>query len=1239
MGPPDIEKTTRPGTAPGPHAKPHAKPDADAAVNPSAATIEAVLINLRQRARRVLLVQRASALLAALLGAAFAAGLIDYAARLPRELRVLAWLAVVAALVYAVRRWILPAWRFAPVLTEIALRLGDDPSDETREVLASAIDLSHAQTSSPTTAWMQSRVIERATIAAKNVDPSAILQRTTMRKSAAAATLALATVAVLFALQPTLATIGATRVLAPWSLAAWPKVTAVTSADAARVHPLGSALPMRALLTRTDRREGQTTVAARYRLIVDGQRSQTQRVLLTSQGRRATSETGQEGELYERLIEPSLLIAAAQDASNARIEFWFETSDNRSDIVTIALIEPPVVEQASAVITVPDYSQSAIDAGAPFAAGTIELGAGSDSRAVVDPVLAGSTLDLTITLNKPLPKPTAEDRAAWAKRTLGDATLASSVTAWGDEGVIRLTRKLDESLRIPVVLIDEYGIASAEESVFAFESVPDADATAAVTDPPEDEAVLATAQIGLVGEGRDDVGVGSISLETVIARPPSGSIGAPASITEAATEIARESFTAAPMQAQISTVLDLSSLSLNAGDEVRVTAIASDLYTSGAIIHEPGRSSVRTLRIISEDDLVEQIRRGLAGVRASAIRLHEQQQGTIEQTQQDGATEENRAAQAGLTEQLGAQRDAIDQLAARAGRNNLGDETLSGLLDDATEALARAAERSDDAQTEMTTGRPTPQLTEEESTQTTEAQQDVEDELEQLIEMLDRGEDSWLSRRSIERLLQEQRALMAQTEAAATQTIGRSVGELSPQEQSLLDAIAQRQSELAENAAEAMQDLQDRSEQMAEVDPAQAEAMAQAAQRGERSQVEQSLEQAAQDIAQNRTQQGQQQQQAAAQALEEMLEELDNAGRNRDQALRRVLASAIESIESLVKQQENELGLLQQAMQTENLDAGMIRLHQNTLGVAGELVTSFRELAPVATILNEASDAQSSAITDLREADANDAEASEMESLDALNRALAEAEKLDAEAAQREQDRKLEELRSAYRDMLEQQVAIRAETRPFEGLDLARRQRAQVRGLGGRQETLRKAIAQLPEQYEELSEATVFEFAHRRIDEALAAVSESLQAATVNRSVIRRQDSAVRLLRSLVTALEEIEQEQDDFREGEQEGAGAGGGSGQPGEEPMIPPMKELLLLRAMQQEAADLTKALNDDASAAPDEVNDVAQMQRELAGQAKDLIERLQNQSPQGQPPTSPGDKPDTTPDPDESPGGDPQ
>src|SRR5262249_61159665 len=50
---------------------------------------------------------------------------------------------------------------------------------------------------------------------------------------------------------PALVRIGAARVLAPWSNAAWPKRTGVVDANPLAAHPTGVALPLRAIVTRT----------------------------------------------------------------------------------------------------------------------------------------------------------------------------------------------------------------------------------------------------------------------------------------------------------------------------------------------------------------------------------------------------------------------------------------------------------------------------------------------------------------------------------------------------------------------------------------------------------------------------------------------------------------------------------------------------------------------------------------------------------------------------------------------------------------------------------------------------------------------------------------------------------------------------------------------------------------------------------------------------------------------------
>jgi len=1216
--------------------------------------IDAALRSLRARARSLLIARRMGAVFAAVFGGAVVVAVLDYTLRLPLAFRMAVWIAGAVALVHGFRTLILPALRFRPSLTEIALRLErSDGGRSARGLLASALELAQQTPSAETTDFMRQRVVAQATTAFKQIKASALLtQRPAFRDLGALAGVA-AVVAVLLGISPTLTGIGAARTLAPWLGTSWPKRTQVVDVTNVTVHPSGSALALRAAITKTDRPPRETQVGARYRLIVDGEERPVRRATLTGQGREVVvgDRGDQTGELYESLIEPGILAGAA--ASTVQVEYWFETPDDRTTEKRVLLVEPPRVQSARATVAPPPYASAAIAGGAPIVSGRLDLGAGSDARAVVGPVLAGSSIELSIELNKPVPAPPADAdqeelaRRAWS--TFGDEAVAPLVTAWGDQGVITLEWTIDQATRLPVMLEDEHGLVGAEESVFAFEVVRDAVATAVVTDPPEDEAVLPSAVVGLSGEGRDDAGLLWLALERQIARRPSESMGAPAEATTEITEIKRQTYeaSAAPLQANASAVLSLEDFDLRAGDEIRITARAQDTFAYQGQQHEPQRSSIRTLRIISEEDFVEQLRRELSGIRASGIRLDEEQREVQDRVAQDGATERNRAQQEGVTQRIEAQQEVVERLAERVGRNNLRDRALTEMLRDAETLLRDAARSSAEASDAMTTGRaPSSELTEQEQQQTDQAQSEVRDNLEQLIEMLDRGEDSWLSRRNIERLLDEQRELIERTAEASRQTLGRSEQELTTAERSLLDAIAEAQEGLADRTREAMQDLDDRSEQMQEVDPAQADAMSQAAQRGRESQVEQNQREAAQNIEQNRTQQAQEQQEEAMEALENVLEDLDEAERNRDVALQRVLASAIDSIRGLIAHQETELEKIQPARDSgdaSGLELGMRRLRINTLGVADELRTTFRELEAVAEVLDEAGEAQVEAIVAIGEPNLDRTEEMELESLDALERARALAEEIQDEAESRERERKLQELEQRYRDLLEQQVAIRAETRTYIDVRLDRRQRAEVRGLAGRQQSISDQSEAMLTEFEELRQIKVFEFAHERLREATSQAAERLALADeVTPAVIRRQDTAIRLLQSLLQALEDEQQRpEDEFRGGEQGGGGGGGaGGGQSGDQPLIPPLQELVLLRAIQQEAADITRAIEDAPSPDAEEVATVGKLQRDLARQAEGLIERLGQQGggPQPEVETGPGQTDPDAPGPGDNQGGNP-
>lgn len=1199
------------------------------------------LRRLRSAARRSLLLRGLAWLAASVAAWLIAAIVLDYLLRMPVWLRTAILVAGLAGLVVAVRRWLGPAWRFTPSLTEIALRVERTP--EARKaglagLLASGLELAGVSTAGSAGRWLSQRVVDEAGQRARALRSGTVLRRGLVRDSL----LTLLTVVVLcgglaWTSGTELTGIGLRRVLTPWSGAAWPKRTIIAHASSLAVHPLGTALPLRAAVLRTDQAPGRTRVEAKYRLVAGGQTGPLQRTVLPGQGRpvmvQRSGEAAALGELYERLIEPTALAPADLPGGEAaELEYWFESEDDRTSTQRILLVHPPTVAQAEATVTLPAYAAGPAHAHG-FIAGDVEMGPGNDRRAVVGPVLVGSHIDLRITLSKPVPAPPSrntdpEGHAGWLADVLPGAEFGDDLRATFAGSSWHLAWTLRRTARLPVVPVDRHGLASPDEAVYAFEAVEDRIPAAVVTRPEQDEAVLATALVEATGEGRDDVAVASVALEAQAARRATGSMGAAPEPAGEPRGLARRDLEGGmPVtQATVTTSVDLSQYDLRPGDELWLTALAADGFELEGRMHEPVRSSARKLRVISEDEFVEQIRGELQRIRDAAIRLDGEQEELARAVGRGLVTDDDRRRQAGLSQRIEQQGQIAERLADRTERNRLGDDALGGMLEDVGALLQGARRSSEQAATRLDEaaqrsrdelGRTA--LTPEEGETAQQAQARVRDDLGRLIEMLDRGRDSWVVRRELQRLLEQQRSLQAQTRNVGEGTTGREVGDLSPQERADLERIAEQQLDLARRAQEALDGLAERARQMRDVDAAQSSAMEQAAQRGRSQRVPERMEQAGQSASQNQTGTAQQQQQDAIEAMERMLSDLDNAERNRDESLRRLLVSLIESLDGLIRQQQAELEALAGAEERgvyRGLDAGMIRLNQNTLGVLGEARSAFREMARVAQYIETAADAQAEAIVRLRRdpVEPGTVRDSEEESLRALQQARAEAERLQQEARKRDQARKRQELRKVYREALELQVVLRDDTAPLVGQDLDRRQRMTVRTLGERQEAIRTMLADLRKRTDELADAAVFDMAHQQLDSVAGSAAKKLRAGQSPSSVGREQNAAVRILQALVEALSETAGNDDSFRD--QQGGGAGGTGG---ESPLIPELAELRLLRGLQVQAAEFTRALEESTEgAAPGEVEELGRLQSELAERGEELIRKMQR------PAGPPGDRP---------------
>lgn len=1203
-----------------------------------ASVIERGLSRLRTLARLLLVGRGLALVLAAVTVAMVSVGMLDFVLRFPSAFRIVLLAGLGAALGWGFVRFVMPGVRFRPPLHEVALRV--ERSKAGREaglegMLASGLQLAHAEPRTPFERALAAQVAERTS---RLWSPKLVGAMLAPRSMATAA--GLFAVAVVVAVGPAfiwpgLVTTAARRVLTPWSDARWPTRTEVVDGTNVKVHPADQALALRGVLTRTNRREGQTRVTAQYRVIDDGRAGPTQTVVLTAQNRVVDvargSETAEEGsiasgELFERLIEPGALVLAGSGGARneTEVEYWLQTEDSRTEATRVLVVRPPSVKGATARLEAPAYARESLAALEPNRAdGAQMLAIGAEAGATVPSALAGSRVTLTIEHSKPIPsvKPGEAGHSGFVRQALGLETLPDDLEASLNPESWTFAWTLREPTTLRVTLTDQHGLRSADEVVLSFDAVEDAPPTAAVTEPAQDEAVLATAVVPAIGEARDDIAVASVAMDLQVATPPAASAGVGAELTGSPTLVAGPLMPGAPSRVHTaSATIELATLNLKEGDEVWLHAIATDGYAFDGVTHEPVRSTPRRLRIISEPQLIEQVRAELQSVRQAAMRLDAEQAEIASAGERVPPPRDLAERQAALGERVATQRETIERLARRAERNNLEDDALDGILGDARSfigeaatASQRATERIQRAAESQPENPEQSAIDPSEQQEIAEAQDQVRDELDQLVRLLDNGQDAWVARRSVERLLAEQKRLLQQTMDVAGRTTGRDLASLTPDERTELERIAERQQEAADDAADALDELSERSRDLKDADAAQAQAMAIATQRGRSSNIAPKLEEAAQQLAQNQANAAAQRQQEAIDTLEEMLDDLDSAEQRRDQALRRQLASIIDSLDSLIAQQDGQIALLSRARagatDGAGLDQGMLRVNQNTLGVIDQITAAGREMEVVGNLTLAAATAQGNAIGALRApADLESADAAERLSATRLRDAKAEAERIDKEAAERDAGRKRKELRAAYREALEQQMDLLKRSEPLVGRELDRRERAGVRQAGEQQDGLRVAMEDLRAKTEELADAQVFTFAHDRMNQDMLSAATALREAKVDRGVLRRQETAARLLQSLLNALADPKDERD-FRDqaGGEEGGGGGGGQGQ-GNDKLIPDLAKLRLLREMQQYVLESTRAAGDDAqSVTTDDLESMGRLQREIAEQARKLLESM--------------------------------
>ncbi len=1204
----------------------------DQSTNPDIRQLRHRLEASSRHARLILIGRSALMCLALLVGAIIVLGYLDFLLRLPMVLRFITLAGLIALGIGCWIKGLVPAIKLKLGTTDIALEI-ERHEPAMRGLLASAIEL-EAQLADPKKNTQDDEILHALTSAALRVAhrrlqgqayPSVLKFNDFIKMLSLCIFIGLS-VALMSMQSPTLVGIGLARIFAPWGETTWPIRYAIHDTTTKTPRPIDIAVPIRALIgSGQSLSDANPQAQIRWRVLDDHRQPITpwMRTGLVAQHQR---DPWSNTPIYEQLIDANRAVSG-HDSESFVLEYQIQTRDDTSKIRQITLVHPPELLSTAIEITLPRYARPIEESGL-VRSGIIETNL-ADS--VISPILAESRIQITWRFSKPI-EITKDTIPVWAQALASTSTIEAFDQS--EPGTIELTLIAHASATIEPSIRDTMGIPVRIPIALSLGVLEDQDPGATIVTPQHDQTVSSSAIIDIQAQLGDDLGLAQASISITPARLPARlSAESPAESSGAAHEpisprvdlIAKELH--ADLRATLSQKLDLGTLNLEAGDQLWIVTTAWDMRMGPNADAEPDarppgmtRSPMRVLDILEDDALIEQIRKRLDPIR-NALRQLDHQQRTLQELLIQGQLTTS-DAQRSIATGLEANQRTIAQLRQKLERNTLDDPVLESLLRDANSILDEAigsAKRASD------------QLDRSDADRAEANQRVVRDRLGELLTMLDQGQDAWLALRSVRQLRDELEALRDDTAEFNAQAAGQSLEALSADQRSVLERILDRQLDLADDAREAMATLDEQAAQLQEHDPTQAQALRKAANQGRSAQIEQQLNKAAEQVESNQTSSAATTQSQVLEELDKMLEELENTIQNRDNALRRELASIIESIVQLIATQEIELDRVDQP----DADTRMIALMGNTLAVRDEALGAFPETRSIADLITQASRSQSSAIQSLRQVPTEIAAAARFSqaSLLSLQSALEEALRLDDQAADRQAKKLRDELRDAYRESLESQTALRDESGIMVGEELNRRQRAKARAIAASQETLREQLAQMLEQTQELSDAPVFALAHAQLDRLMIQSRDGLGGRRIEQRVINAQNGSITILSALVEVLSDASpnQEPKDFDDGSS--GSSGGSSGASSDKPVIPPIAQLKLLRSMQQLAAMQTRALAEHPTPTNEaDIEALSDLQRQLFEHGRTLIEDM-SQSPAPSPesvPTKPIESEEGTPSP---------
>ncbi len=1023
----------------------------------------------------------------------------------------------------------------------------------------------------------------------------------------------------------------------------WPRTTTVEFAwntpdgKQPAVLPIGEQFAVQAKVTRG----GYENQRVWLYTSSDSQSRETEE-LMTFQ----REQSGRGNYLYERAIEP---------VGNKALYLRLVAGDHTDmEPVKVRLAARPVVSELLGSIEPPAYVKNLVDATKPAPAVTVDLLA-QTGRAV-----EGARITLRIKSTKAFGKDAkGQPDVRFVDQAKDvDVALADVAQRLIADDVAEVSFTARQPLQVRAMMRDVDGFENRVGGTMSIEVVPDALPSVVITEPRRMVERSPDAQIKIVVQATDDLGLDGLKLvaEKFDAKPGE----APAFTVDLPWEKRMVDSAVGAMTGSAEYTWDLSPLKLSPGARLSFYVAVQDNYEVknanpaqaaarpfmitelGTIRHEWVKSAPLSLQIKSVEEILDRGRKDLNEIKERIKNLKDQQEQTKAQTdaiqkaiETSGVSTEQQKRQLGELAQQQSQETAsanaiqqrVEQIKQDFEQNKLGESELGKLAAEVSKGMKDVGQNNmPKAASELSKAQESAAAQQMKSEQSKEAaksagkageqQQEAIAKMESMINQLGAAGDFEAVRQKLDEIIKKQDEVAKATREAMAKNPGAKPEDLPKDQKEQLDKLAAKQAELSRQTAGLTEQMRKASQQLSQSDPASAESLSKAADASDSASVPQKQGDAAQNINNNQSSRSSNNQQQAQAGLDQMKSELDKQNQRQLEQLSRQLADLLKELQALAAEEKQinteTIKLGEAGAKKEFLVLGdrQQRTQQNTI-VTQKKAENTRDAKKAAGDVKDAAEQMGTAAGALYTAKQPSAIPPEEQAIASLEAAIKKLEEQKKKVDEQLKEKDLAEFIRQYEGIKKGQEAVKtgAEGVELRRLDAADKQidRAGLLALSGlstNQRDLKELIQKISAD-EKLKEYEVVVWMNGLITDYMDQSREKMSRAQTGRQLSAVQQTAIDRINDIINALKEEKEKSSEFAKGG--GGGGGGGGGKP---PLVPPVAQLKLLKAMQLIVNTQTATVDKAAATAPTDAEKAeAQNQAAKLGKVQGEIKGLAN------------------------------